>query len=111
MASESTPTQFVGERQEPNVIEWFRFEQVGKGASSRLFYNETPHVNWFRNGGHFEGENVYSFTKAEQEKKFLFGVDTTTAEGREVFKKEWENMATLFPELLSKEDLVFPHEV
>jgi hypothetical protein len=111
LASESTPTQFVGERQEPNVIEWFRFEQVGKGASSRLFYNETPHPTWFRNGGHFEGENVYSFTKAEQEKKFLFGVDTTTAEGREVFKKEWENMATLFPELLSKDDLVFPHEV
>lgn len=104
--------QFTGERQEPNVIEWFRFEQWGKGSSSRLFYNEVPKPNWFRNGGHFDNpENVYSFTKAEQEEKFLFGVDTTTPEGREVFKREWETIAQLVPELLSKDDLVFPHEV
>lgn len=41
----------------------------------------------------------------------MFGVDTTTAEGREIFKREWDTMASLVPELLSKEDLVFPHEV
>ena len=108
--SESTPMQFAGERQEPNVIEWFRMEQWGKGASSRLFYNETPKPNWFRNGGHFDtAETVYSFTKAEQDQKFLFGLDTTTAEGREAFKKEWETMSNLVPELLSKDVIVYPH--
>ena len=112
MHSEWTPAQFTGERQEPNVIEWFRFEQWGKGTSSRLFYNEAPKPNWFRHGGHFdEPEKIFSFTKAEQDSKFMFGVDTTTAEGREVFKREWDTMATLVPELLSKEDLVFPHEI
>ena len=110
--SEWTPAQFSGERQEPNIIEWFRFEQWGKGYSSRLFYNEAPHPTWLRHGGHFDNaETIHSFTKAEQEAKFMFGVDTTTAEGREIFKKEWDTMASLVPELLSKEDLVFPHEV
>lgn len=54
MNSEWTPMQFTGERQEPNVIEWFRFEQWGKGASSRLFYNEVPKPTWARYGGHME---------------------------------------------------------
>jgi len=38
------------------------------------------------------------------------GIDTTTPEGREQFKKEWETMAKLAPELISKEDMVYPHE-
>ena len=38
--SEWTPMQFAGDRQEPNVLQWFRLEQYGKGFSSRLFYNE-----------------------------------------------------------------------
>lgn len=110
--SEWTPMQFVGERQEPNVIEWLRFEQWGKGSSSRLFYNEKVNNNWFRFGGHLDNkENLYSFTKAEQEDRYTFGYDTTTAEGREGFKKEWETMAAYTPELLSKDDLVYPHEV
>lgn len=50
--SEWTPMQFVGERQEPNIIEWFRLEQYGKGSSSRLFYNEVPHTSWIRFKGH-----------------------------------------------------------
>ncbi len=40
----------------------------------------------------------------------LFGIDTTTPEGREAFKKEWENMAEMVPELLSKDDIIYPHE-
>lgn len=52
LRSEWTPTQFVGERQEPNVFQWLRWEQFGKGFSSRLFYNETPQPTWFRHGGH-----------------------------------------------------------
>jgi len=110
--SEWTPTQFTGERQEPNVIEWFRLEQWGKGNSSRLFYNEVPKPTWFRYGGHLDNveKDVYSFTHADQEHKFVFGVDTTTPEGREEFKKEWENLCQIAPELLSKEDMVYPHE-
>ena len=45
---EATPMHFFGERQEPNVIEWFRGEQIGNGNSARLFYNEVPHPTWFR---------------------------------------------------------------
>jgi hypothetical protein len=41
----------------------------------------------------------------------LFGFDTTTAEGREKFKKEWETACQLVPELISKEDMIYPHEV
>jgi len=67
LAGEATPVQFVGERSEPNIIEWFRFEQFGKGHSARLFYNEVPHPTWFRHQGHLENpeEQLYSFTKAD----------------------------------------------
>jgi hypothetical protein len=110
--SEWTPTQFTGERQEPNIIEWFRFEQWGKGNSSRLFYNEVPKPTWFRYGGHLDDleKNVYSFTYGDQDPKFIFGIDTTTPEGREEFKKEWDTMTKLVPELISKEDMIYPHE-
>ncbi len=40
----------------------------------------------------------------------MFGLDTTTPEGRTEFKKEWENLCEIAPELLSKEDMVYPHE-
>lgn len=110
--SEWTPMQFTGERMEPNIIEWFRFEQWGKGSSSRLFYNEVPKPNWFRYGGHLDDpeKTLYSFTHANQEHNFVFGIDTTTPEGREQFKKEWESACEMVPELLSKDDMVFPHE-
>jgi hypothetical protein len=85
----------VGERLEPNIIQWFRMEQWGKGASSRLFYNEVPHPTWFRYGGHLDNPEkvLYSFTHADQDQEMLFGVDTTTEEGREVWRKEWELMS------------------
>jgi hypothetical protein len=110
--SEWTPMQFVGERQEPNIIQWFRLEQWGKGNSSRLFYNEVPHPTWIRYGGHLDDpeKTLYSFTHADQEHKMLFGMDTTTEEGREAFKAEWEAMCQMVPELVSKEDMIYPHE-
>lgn len=55
-------------------------------------------------------KDLYSFTQADQDSRFVFGIDTTTQEGREQFKKEWETMCQLCPELLSKEDMVYPHE-
>ncbi len=112
MNSEWTPMQFTGERLEPNILNWFRLEQWGKGNSSRLFYNEVPKPTWFRYGGHFDEtqKQLHSFTQADQEHKFVFGIDTTTTEGREQFKKEWETACQLVPELISKEDMVYPHE-
>lgn len=41
----------------------------------------------------------------------MFGIDTTTEEGRAQFKKEWETLSQIAPELLSKEDMVYPHEM
>ncbi len=41
----------------------------------------------------------------------MFGFDTTTPEGREQFKKEFDTLRQMFPELLAKEDLQFPHEI
>ena len=104
--------QFTGERLEPNILNWFRLEQWGKGNSSRLFYNEVPKPTWFRYGGHLDNpeKTLHSFTNADQEHKFVFGIDTTTPEGREQFKKEWETACQLVPELISKEDMVYPHE-
>ena len=40
----------------------------------------------------------------------VFGIDTSTAEGREEFRKEWDSVCEMVPELLSKDDLVYPHE-
>jgi len=123
MKAEWTPTQFSGERQEPNVLQWLRFEQWGCGFGSRLFYNEVPQLNgvksWWRLGGHYlQNENdereqhrrLHSFTHANQDRNIDFGIDTTTPEGREAFKAEWDALSELAPELIKKDDLVFPHE-
>jgi hypothetical protein len=110
--SEWTPQQFVGERMEPNIVSWFRFEQFGKGNSSRLFYNEVPKTRWDRLGGHLDEPEkfVYSFTHGNQDHPMIYNIDTSTPEGREEFKKEWYALCEMAPELLSKEDLVYPHE-
>jgi hypothetical protein len=111
--SEWTPMQFAGERLEPNIIEWFRLEQWGKGNSSRLFYNEVPKPRWIRHGGHLDDldREVYSFTYAEQESHNIFGFDTSTQEGREAFQKEWNEIAQMVPEMINKDDIVYPHEI
>jgi len=111
--AEWTPMQFWGERQEPNIIEWFRLEQFGKGTSSRLFYNEVPHPTWFRHNGHFDNpeENLYSFTQANQDQQIVFGIDTTTEEGRAQFKAEYDALQQLAPEIIKKEEFQYPHEM
>jgi hypothetical protein len=40
----------------------------------------------------------------------MFGFDTTTQDGRDQFAKEWETACAIVPELISKEDMVYPHE-
>lgn len=123
MKAEWTPTQFSGMRQEPNVLQWLRFEQWGCGYGTRLFYNEVPQLattkSWWRNGGYMlQNENdereaklrLHSFTHGNSVRDLDFGIDTTTPEGREAFKAEWDTLAELAPELIKKEDMVFPHE-
>jgi hypothetical protein len=111
--SEWTPMQFWGERQEPNIIEWFRLEQFGKGSSSRLFYNEVPHPTWLRHNGHLDNpeEVLYSFTNGDQDQQIIFGIDTTTEEGRLQFKEEYETLHELCPEIIRMEDFQYPHEM
>ncbi len=120
MHSEWTPMQFTGERQEPNVLQWFRLEQWGQGFSSRLFYNEVPQPTWWRYGGHMLQNKdddkarerlLHSFTHADQDQGMIFGMDTTTEEGRAQFRAEYEALAALAPEIVKMEDLVFPHEM
>lgn len=110
---EATPSPFFGERQEPNPLQWFRLEQFGKGMSSRLFYNEVPNTTWMRHQGHMDNidETLYSFTHADQGRPMLFGMDTTTEEGRELFRQEYEALSEICPEILKKEDIIFPHEL
>ncbi len=113
--SEWTPMQFWGERQDPNVLNWFRLEQTGKGNSSRLYYNEVPNPTWMRHGGHQDQaakeKALWSFTHADQDQALIFGIDTTTPEGREAFRKEWEVYHKIAPEMITKESFIFPHEV
>lgn len=110
---------FAGERQEPNPLQWLRFEFVGQGFSSRLFYNEVPKPTWWRYQGHFlnnpedekeRDRKLYSFTHANQIQDINFGIDTTTPEGRAAFKAHHDEIAEMTPELVSKDDIVFPHE-
>uniref|UniRef100_A0A7S3ID22 Uncharacterized protein n=1 Tax=Strombidium inclinatum TaxID=197538 RepID=A0A7S3ID22_9SPIT len=113
--SEWTPMQFWGERQDPNVLNWFRLEQTGKGLGARLFYNEEPNPTWMRHGGHMDQKNkekaLWSFTHADQDQALIFGIDTTTPEGRAAFKKEWEIYHKIAPEMITKESFIFPHEM
>lgn len=105
--------QFWGERLEPNIIEWFRLEQMGRGLSSRLFYNEVPKPTWFRHHGHLDNpeDTLYSFTKANQDQQIGYGIDTTTEEGRAKFKAEYDAISEFAPELIKKEEMVYPHEM
>ena len=41
----------------------------------------------------------------------MFGIDTTTEEGRAAFKAEFDAIAELAPELVKKDMMVFPHEM
>ena len=94
LKAEWTPTQFGGQRLEPNPLSALRFEYWGGGFSSRLFFNEVPQERWLRDGGHLDNKDkyIYSFKHGDQDEPFLFGIDTTTEEGRAEFKKEWDSM-------------------
>lgn len=40
----------------------------------------------------------------------IFNIDTSTPEGREEYKKEWNALCEMAPELISKDMMVYPHE-
>lgn len=54
---------------------------------------------------------LHSFTYSDQDKQTVFGLDTTTPEGRAAFQKEYDVLCELAPEIMRKEDIVFPHEM
>jgi len=119
MEAEWTPKMWRGERQEPNILEWFRLEHVFGGMSSRMFYNEVPQPTWYRQQGHLTGKEddeaekqkvLYSFTSANQDRQMVFGMDTTTPEGKAAFLREFEALREMAPELIKKEDCILPHE-
>lgn len=119
LEAEWTPTPRGGERQEPNPLQWFRFENFLGGYGNRLFYNEVPQMSWKRNKGHVLNEDteserdraLYSFTHANQDTHIVFGMDTRTPEGQAAFRREYETLCELAPEIIKKEDMVFPHEM
>jgi hypothetical protein len=99
--SEWTPMPFVGERLDPNIINWFRFEQVGKGFSSRLFYNEVPKPTWHRHGGHLDNpeKTLHSFKYGDQKHENVLGFDVSTEEGRQALDGEVQRWRTMTPEV------------
>lgn len=114
MTSEMTPMVFnSADRIDSNLINWFRFEGLGGGNSSRLFYNEDPKPTWYRHGHLDDPEKeLHSFKWGDQNfDNFadLTGIDTSTPEGREAWEKEHEWFCTLFPEIFKKEQMVYPH--
>jgi hypothetical protein len=119
LEAEWTPRPFSGERQEPNPLQWFRFENWFGGYGSRLFYNEVPQLGWKRQKGHMfsndtdaeRDRTLYSFTHANQDRAIMFGMDTRTPEGQAAFQREYETLCELAPEIVKKEDMVFPHEM
>lgn len=56
-------------------------------------------------------QELYSFSNANQTPNVVFGIDTTTAEGREQYKAEWQALHEMAPEIIKKEDFLFPHEM
>ena len=68
-----------------------------------MFQNEEDEKERFK--------TLQSFTYANQDQPMLFGMDTTTEEGRKAFKAEYEALCEMAPEVMRKEDLVFPHEM
>jgi hypothetical protein len=99
--SEWTPMPWTGERLEPNVINWFRIEQLGKGFSSRYFYNETPKPQWHRHGGHLDDKEktLYSFKYGDQHHEDVLGFDVSTTEGKKALDSEVKRWKEMTPEV------------
>lgn len=99
--SEWTPMPFGGERLEPNAINWLRVEQIGKGFSSRYFYNEVPNPGWHRHGGHLDDKDktLFSFKYGDQKHDDVLGFDVSTQEGRDALDAEVNRWKQMTPEI------------
>jgi hypothetical protein len=119
LEAEMTMTPYNNRRQEPNPLQYLRFENIFGGAGTRLFYNEVPQFSWMTQQGHMtettderEKERaLFSFTHANQDKPLVFGMDTATPEGQAAYRAEYEALCELAPEIIKKEDMVFPHQM
>lgn len=107
LKSEWTPQPYTGDRLGPNAINWVREEHLGKGHSSRFFYNEDPNPTLMRHGGQLNDKEktLFSFKYADQEHDDLFGFDTSTPEGREKVREELKWWKEMTPELFEHIDL------
>ena len=105
--SEWTPTPFAGDRLGPNPLQWARFEQYGKGISSKLFFNEVNKPTKYRHGGNLEEtqKTLHSFKYADQDFQDILGFDMSTSEGRELFKTELILWKKLAPEVFADVDI------
>jgi hypothetical protein len=56
-------------------------------------------------------EELYSFNSANQTPNITFGGETHSEEGRAKFRAEWEALHQLAPEIIKKEDFLYPHEM
>jgi hypothetical protein len=119
LEAEMTPTPYSNRRNEPNILQWFRFEFMLGGHGNRLFYNEVPKFSWKKQQGHMTETNdererdraLYSFTHANQDRPLLFGMDTTTPEGQAAFREEYEALAEMTPEIIKKDEMIYPHQL
>lgn len=104
--SEWTPMPWAGDRLDPNVLNWLRIEHIGKGYSSRYFYNEVPKPTWYRHGGHLDEEEkaLYSFKYGDQHYEDVLGFDVSTEEGRQAFQAEVDRWAEMTPEIAEAYD-------
>ena len=119
LEAEMTPMLYNNRRNEPNPLQWFRLEMLMGGHGGRLFYNEVPQLSWRRQNGYLTETNderekeraLFSFTHANQDRPLAFGMDTTTPEGQEEFRKEYEALAEMAPEIIRKEEMLMPHQL
>jgi len=118
LEAEMTPMAYQQRRNEGNPLQWFRLETIIGGHGARMFYNEVPKLSWRQQGGYLTETNderekeraLYSFTHANQDRQLMFGMDTTTPEGQDEYRREYEALCEMAPEMLKKEDMVFPHQ-
>lgn len=97
LEAEMTPMAYQQRRNEGNPLQWFRLETIIGGHGARMFYNEVPKLSWRQQGGYLTETNderekeraLYSFSHANQDRQLMFGMDTTTPEGQDEYRREY----------------------
>jgi hypothetical protein len=87
---------------------------MGKGHSSRYFYNEVPNPQVHRHGGHLDNieSELYSFTKGDQPSTDnIFGLDMNTPQGKTKFTEIMEWWDKVAPETYSHQINEYKQEI